>query len=225
MNREIEKKVLITEIIDHIDVIQKRFQAEGEDEEKRWMMMQTSDTGVIEFLQVATVQMLHVLDAIGELEPTNGISISKQYNIPRGTVSKITRRLAEMDMILVEPLPHNKKEVLFRLTSQGKKIFTLHQQLHQHINQNVRHFLNQYQMDQMRFLLILMQEVMKTSWVEVKEKQDKPQQNESIPLPTNQVEYAQEVEEKNEIFAMLQQLDANKLNRAKQLIQIAFFDE
>lgn len=225
MNREIEKKVLITEIIDHIDAIQKRFQAEGEDEEKKWMMMQTSDPGVIEFLQVATVQMLHVLDAIGELEPTNGIRISKQYNIPRGTVSKITRRLAEMDMILVEPLPHNKKEVLFRLTSSGKKVFTLHQQLHQHINQNIRNFLNQYQMDQMRFLLTLMQEVMKTSWVEVKEKQDKPQQNESIPLPTNQVEYAQEVEEKNEIFAMLQQLDANKLNRAKQLIQIAFFDE
>lgn len=225
MNHEMEQKLLITEIIDHIAAIQKRFQAEGEDEEKKWMMMQTSDEHVAEFLKVATVQMLHVLDAIGELEPTNGITISKRYNIPRGTVSKITRRLAEIDMILVEPLPYNKKEVLFRLTSSGKKVFTLHQQLHQHINQNVRNFLSQYEMEQMRFLLTLMQEVMATSWVEIQQEKDEPQQNESSPLPVNEVEYSQELEEKNEIFAMLQQLDANKLNRAKQLIQLAFFED
>ncbi|WP_286154941.1 hypothetical protein [Bacillus sp. FJAT-27264] len=36
--------------------------------------------------------MLHVLDAIGQLEAVNGITISKQFGFPKGSVSKITRK-------------------------------------------------------------------------------------------------------------------------------------
>lgn len=223
MNNDIEQNTLITEVIDHIAAIQQRSQAEGEDEQKRWMMIHTSDSNVIHFLKVATVQMLHVIDAIGELEPVNGITISKQYNIPRGSVSKITRRLADIDMIQFEPVPDNKKEVLFRLTSLGAKVFTLHQQLHQHINHNVSHFLHQYKLEDIRFLLALMKDVMRTSWVQIEEKTiqiDKPS-----PVPFSKVEISNELAEKNDIVAMLHQLDAKKLNRAKQLIQLAFFED
>lgn len=225
MNNEIEQNALITEVIDHMAAIQQRFQAEaeGEDEEKKWMMMHTSDSDVIDFLKVATVQMLHVIDAIGELEPVNGITISKQYNIPRGSVSKITRRLADIYMIQFEPVPDNKKEVLFRLTPLGKKIFILHQQLHQHIHHNMSRFLHQYKIEDIRFLVSLMKDVISTSWVQIEEKAI--QINEPARILSSKVEISSESAEKNDIVAMLQQLDAKKLSRAKQLIQLAFFED
>lgn len=223
MNNEIEQNGLITEVIDHMAAIQQRFQAEGEDEEKKWMMMHTSDSDVIDFLKVATVQMLHVIDAIGELEPVNGITISKQYNIPRGSVSKITRRLADIYMIQFEPVPDNKKEVLFRLTPLGKKIFILHQQLHQHIHHNMSRFLHQYKIEDIRFLVSLMKDVISTSWVQIEEKAI--QINEPARILSSKVEISSESAEKNDIVAMLQQLDAKKLSRAKQLIQLAFFED
>lgn len=40
-----------------------------------------------------TVTELHIADAIDRLEPVNGITVSKQSGIPKGTVSKIKRRL------------------------------------------------------------------------------------------------------------------------------------
>ncbi|CAH0119947.1 hypothetical protein PAE9249_02456 [Paenibacillus sp. CECT 9249] len=42
-------------------------------------------------LKDITVTELHIADAIGRLEPVNGITVSKQSGIPKGTV--ITRRL------------------------------------------------------------------------------------------------------------------------------------
>jgi len=61
--------------------------------------------------------MLHVLDAIGRLEPVNGIIISKQFGIPKGSVSKVTRKLAAKNLIITESIPNNKKEILFRMTA------------------------------------------------------------------------------------------------------------
>lgn len=71
-----------------IEFIQKKFQSEGEDEEKRWMMAQTEDSKVVAFMKEAITIMLHVIDAIGEMQPVNGIAISKHLGIPRGRYPK-----------------------------------------------------------------------------------------------------------------------------------------
>ena len=68
---------------------------------------------VVELLQDLTITTLRVLDAIGRLEPVNGITISEQFQNPKGTVYKITRRLLAKHLISTESLPQNKKEILF----------------------------------------------------------------------------------------------------------------
>lgn len=112
-----------------------------------------------------TIMELHVLDAIGQLEPVNGITISKKFGIFKGTVSKITRRLAAKNLIQKEFLHDNKKEILFRTTSLGSELYQLHQALHQQLEIGVVRFLQKYETDELRFLVRVLQDASKASWV------------------------------------------------------------
>src|SRR6186997_772546 len=68
-------------------------------ETKKWMAQNSRNPKVAEILQDSTLLMLRVLNAIGQLEPVNGITISKQFRIPKGSVSKTTRRLIAEKLI------------------------------------------------------------------------------------------------------------------------------
>ncbi|ACT00416.1 MarR family transcriptional regulator [Paenibacillus sp. JDR-2] len=210
-DKEMEKEILLNDMLVQVGLIQKRFQSEGEDEEKRWMMAQTNDHEVIQFLKESTIIMLHVVDAIGEMQPVNGIAISKHFGIPRGSISKLTRRLLEQEVIQSESLPDNKKEVWFTLTPLGQRIYDIHNRLHAHIGQNVRKFLGKYNVEQMKFLVQCMKDTVQTSWVG-----DEVEQQEA--------EAPQETSAMGEVLGLLQQLDDRQLKKAKEIIQIAFLE-
>lgn len=228
-NEQVEKEILIKEMMHQVANLQQRFQSEGADDERRWMIDNTNDAQIIKFLKESSVMMLHVIDAVGELQPVNGITISKQFGIPRGSVSKITRKLVEQKMLQSEYLPDNKKEVLFHLTPLGQHMFKLHKSLHAHINHNVRNFLNKYDNDQMRFLVACMKDTLQASLVD--SEANNPEDtaaanvdNQSNRAITERENVSQEAMEISEIHDMLQQLDARKLKKAKDLLQIALFD-
>jgi len=219
-----EKERFIQEMMHQVGILQKRFQAEGEDEERRWMMARTDDPKVHQFLRDASILMLHVMDAIGERQPVNGIAISKQFGIPRGSVSKITRKLVEQQVVRSELLPDNKKEVWFYLTPLGSQVYDLHKQLHRHIERNVKTFLGRYEVEQMRFLVQCMKDTSATSWVQ---DETSAEPHEAVPerLALSGVGPAsQETSLIGEVLDMLQRLDARNLKKAKDLIQVAFFD-
>ncbi len=225
VDANVEQAYLITEMMDQIGVIQKRFQAEGEDEERRWMMARTSDEDVIAFLKEATILMLHIVDAIGESTVVNGITISKRFGIPRGSVSKITRRLSEQGIVQIESLPDNKKEVLFRLTPMGQKVFNLHNELHIHIESNVREFLGRYDLEQMRFLLECMKDTANMSWVRFDEGVDVQEENPVLGESRTTDPVDQAAGEVSQILDMLRRLDSTKLRKIKELIRIAFLED
>ncbi|MBP1975151.1 winged helix DNA-binding protein [Cohnella thailandensis] len=225
--KSVEQELLVTELISQIAAMQKRFQAEGEDEERLWMMANAPNDEVISFLKEATVMMLHMVDAIGESEPINGITISKRFGVPRGSVSKMTRRLAELGVIQAESLPDNRKEVLFRLTSLGRQIFEIHQRLHVHMNRNVREFLSRYDLDQLRFLVQCMKDTVETSWVRLEKGEEEEEEDVASPASTGSGVPSEpsRTDEASEIMALLRQLDARKLKKAKELLRIAFTDD
>jgi DNA-binding MarR family transcriptional regulator len=222
----IEKELLLGEMMKQVANLQKKFQSEGEDDERRWMIANANDPKIVEFLKESTVMMLHVIDAIGELEPVNGITISKKFGIPRGSVSKITRKLAELQMVQPESIPDNKKEVLFHLTERGRHVFNLHKQLHLHIEYNVRHFLDRYDVEQMRFLVQCMKDTSEASWVQGEPSDGRVETTEAgrIESMTIHSRASKEAGAISEIISMLQQLDERNLRKAKELIQVAFFD-
>src|SRR5262245_33676884 len=87
-----DKTPLTGEILALLGKVTERLEPEDA-EMKVWMAQHFGNPVIIDLLQDMTFMMLRVLDAIGRLEPVNGITISEQFRIPKGTVSKITRRL------------------------------------------------------------------------------------------------------------------------------------
>src|SRR5262249_34086473 len=108
-----------------------------------------------------------VLDAIGLLEPVNGITISKRFRIPKGSVSKTTRRLLAKRLIEQESLPNNKKEVLFRLTPLGRELFEVHQAFDRQMERGFIQFLQRYDADNLRFVVRLLQESLEVSFLDL----------------------------------------------------------
>ncbi len=120
---------------------------------------------MVELLQDATITTLRVLDAIGQLEPVNGITISEQFRIPKGTVSKITRRLLAKHLTSTESLPHNKKEILFRLTPLGRELFQVHRAFDEQMERGFIHFLQHYSADELQLLVRVLHDATEASFL------------------------------------------------------------
>ncbi|WP_442603147.1 winged helix DNA-binding protein [Paenibacillus sp. KN14-4R] len=223
------KDLLIKELMETTMKLQQRFQAE-DDEEKRWLMENSSSPAVAQFLKESTVMMLHIIDAIGRLEPVNGITISKQFGIPKGSVSKITRKLIEQQIIRTENLPDNKKEILFCTTPLGKEIFHLHQALHRKIDIGVNQFLQRYDENELRFIIRCLKDTLEASWIHTEEPELEKGFESSLGETSGRsgrksVRSDGNAEEMNEIVQMLQTLDGRDLKKAKAILKNVFFTE
>lgn len=226
------KEYLIKEVWETAKDLQYKIQSE-DDEEKQWLIQNSTNLVVTELIKEMTVLMLHVLDAIGRLEPVNGITISKQFGISRGSISKITRKLVEKEIIIMETLPDNKKEILFRTTPLGKEICKLHLDLHQQIDSGINRFLQQYTEDELGTTLKVLSDVLKTSWINTTpsegkntHSQEEVQTNEREELDTGKVSHSYSVaEEMNEIMEMLIKLESRNLKKAKTILKEIFFSD
>ncbi len=154
---------LINQINDLIREMGERL-ADGDDFEHQWMAQHIENAEAAALLPGMTVGMLHVLDAIGRLEPVNGITISKQFGIPKGSVSKVTRKLAAKNLIITETIPNNKKEILFRMTSLGKEVFDVHRAMHVQMEQRMSLFLRRYSADELKFIATIIHDFGQMRW-------------------------------------------------------------
>ena len=159
-----DSQELIGEIMRLLSKVSERFEPD-DDEMKQWMAENFHNPVIIELLQDTSLMMLRVLDAIGNLEPTNGITISKQFGIPKGSVSKTTRRLILKKLITTETLPNNKKEILFRLTPLGRELFHAHRAFDQQMEKGFVQFLRQYKPNELRFIVRLLQDITQASFL------------------------------------------------------------
>ncbi|MFD2211938.1 MarR family transcriptional regulator [Virgibacillus halophilus] len=162
-----DKEAIILELLTLSGKLIQKWNVEGDDEEIQWMLHHCTNPALKEVLKEITVSMLHVLEAIGQLEPVNGITISQKMNIPKGTVSKATRRLADKQLINSSTRPNNKKERIFHTTALGKELFYLHRDLHQEIEKNVIRFLSKYKQSELDILTRITQDMLETSWVDL----------------------------------------------------------
>ncbi|RYD06523.1 hypothetical protein N752_04135 [Desulforamulus aquiferis] len=138
------------------------------DEEKQWLLQNCTNSEFSGIVQELTVIALHVLDAIGRLQPVNSITIAKETGIPKGTVSKTIKKLTSKELIMKIPLPNNKKEINFYITPHGKEIFDLHNALHQQFESAVAIFLKKYDVHELQFLKRFLKDFMEITWHEQK---------------------------------------------------------
>lgn len=156
------------EVFDAFTNFQKKIQ-QDDDEEKAWMLAQTSDRQVQTILRGMTFMMLHVLDAIGKLGRANGSTLSNRFGIPKGTVSKLTKRLAVLGLIAFETIPGNKKELHFVMTPLGETIYKLHEQLDERIQASATRLLAEYTEEQLKFIRDFMNKLTSHSFIQLEE--------------------------------------------------------
>ena len=154
----------IAEIMSLLSKVSKKFAPENLGM-KQWMVENFNNPKIAEILQDSTILMLRVLDAIGRLEPVNGITISKEFHIPKGSVSKTTRRLIAKKLIKAEARPNNKKEILYRTTPLGREIFQAHQAFDKQIERGFIQFLERFDTDELQFIVRALQDFMNVSFL------------------------------------------------------------
>ncbi|SDZ42157.1 DNA-binding transcriptional regulator, MarR family [Evansella caseinilytica] len=142
---------------------------EEDDEEKAWALAQTSDPQVQALMHEMTFMMIHVLDGIGKLGQANGSSLSSQFDIPKGTVSKLTRRLKALGLIAFVTIPGNKKELHFVLTPLGEKIYKLHEQVEERIQAGAARLMAEYTEEQLKFIIDFLNKLTSHSFLQLDE--------------------------------------------------------
>lgn len=159
-----DKEMLHKQIMMNLyDLMQKH--ASENDEEKKWILQECKDPILLKHMISMTGIMLHVLDAIGRLEPVNSIIISRDTGIPKGTVSKIIPKLIAKKFIIKEGVPNNKKEFIFHITPLGRELFLLHQTLHKRAEIGVNGVLDKYKTQELSTFNRILEDFCKLSWV------------------------------------------------------------
>jgi DNA-binding MarR family transcriptional regulator len=77
---------------------------------------------------------VHLLDAIKEHEGAKASELAGYMNITSGAVSQATKKLLNKELVEDYKQSGNRKEVFFRLTPLGERVYRGHQKHHNKIN-------------------------------------------------------------------------------------------
>lgn len=73
---------------------------------------------------------VHCIEAIKEYSQPNVRYLADHLYMTRGAISKLTKRLQQKGLIESFKSDVNKKEIYFKLTNDGEKIYQIHSELH-----------------------------------------------------------------------------------------------
>ena len=73
---------------------------------------------------------VHCIEYIGRNVDSNVTKLAESFYMTMGAISKMTKKLIKKGIIESYQKPDNKKEIYFRLTSQGQRIYKVHEELH-----------------------------------------------------------------------------------------------
>ncbi|REK76847.1 MarR family transcriptional regulator [Paenibacillus paeoniae] len=101
---------------------------------------------------------VHMIDCIGQHEPINSTGIAEMMNLSKASITKIGAKLLEEGFVKRTQMNDNKKEIYFRLSPQGKKIFELHERLHKLEAERFYRFLDKYSDEELKVIHTFLQD-------------------------------------------------------------------
>jgi DNA-binding MarR family transcriptional regulator len=139
-NTEFEIDITINKLVTVIEYISNMM--DGHEEEVKNLLLK-NDYKDIQNMSLMLSE-IHVIDCIGKIQLTNSTFISKELNMTKGAISKITSKLLKKELIKGNRLENNKKEIYYTLTAQGKEIFKIHEILHKNEHDKFVNILSKY---------------------------------------------------------------------------------
>ena len=96
---------------------------------------------------------IHCIAYIGEDKDSNVTKLAESFDMTRGAISKLTKKLVKKGLIESYQKPENKKEVYFELTKQGKAIYNTHEEMHREFKDRDQPFFEQVPEEQLDAIL------------------------------------------------------------------------
>jgi len=97
-----------------------------------------------EFLHGYGYSEIHCIDAIETLVKPNVTKIANHLKMTRGAISRMARKQIDQGLVESYSLEDNKKEIYFRLTNMGEKLFNEHKKRHEIWAKRDSEFFNKY---------------------------------------------------------------------------------
>lgn len=111
---------------------------------------------------------VHYIEYIGKNKESNVTQLAESLYMTRGAISKITKKLIEKGAIKSYQKPDNKKEIYFKLTEQGEKIYKIHEELHKEFQNRDKVVFEQVSDEQFDSMLRFVEKYSKHLDVEIK---------------------------------------------------------
>lgn len=73
---------------------------------------------------------VHCIEYIGQHKDPNVTKLAEHFYMTRGAISKVMKKLIQKNLVERYQKPENKKEIYFKLTSEGKAVYKTHEKLH-----------------------------------------------------------------------------------------------
>lgn len=86
---------------------------------------------------------IHCIAYIGEDEDSNVTKLAESFNMTRGGISKLTKKLIKKGLIESYQKSNNNKEVYFKLTEQGRVVYNIHEKMHREFKDRDQPFFEQ----------------------------------------------------------------------------------
>ena len=96
---------------------------------------------------------IHCIAYIGENEDSNVTKLAESFDVTRGAVSKLTKKLIKKGLIESYQKPNNNKEIYFQLTEHGKAIYDVHEEIHEEFKDRDQSFFEQVTEEQLDVIL------------------------------------------------------------------------
>lgn len=96
---------------------------------------------------------IHCIAYIGEDKDSNVTKLAESFDMTRGAISKLSKKLVKKGLIESYQKRDNKKEVYFKLTEQGKAICSIHAEMHKEFKDRDQPFFEQVTEEQLDVIL------------------------------------------------------------------------
>jgi Transcriptional regulators len=111
---------------------------------------------------------VHYIEYIGKNEDSNVTKLADSFYMTRGAISKMTKKLIQKGIIESYQKTDNKKEIYFRLTEQGIRIYKVHEELHKEFQERDKVVFDQINEEQLDSMLLFVEIYIKHLDVEIK---------------------------------------------------------
>jgi len=120
------------------------------------------------FMSENTFLEVHCIDFIEKNADPNVTRLAKALRVTRSAISKTTKKLLEDGAIERYRKPGNRKEIYFRLTDVGKRIYAEHEKMHQTRIEQDRIFFQQLSEEEKERLILALHKIYEQIALELK---------------------------------------------------------